>query len=1152
MKLVKVLNIKGALLDRYQLESYLEKAASDHVLQEKSSKQTYPIPRLEDNFRFITKTYEILNSHIKMGINMHPAGEWLLDNYYIIEEIVKIIQKELTLKKYVNFVGISNGPYAGFARIFVLATEIIAYTDAKIDAHNLKELLSAYQNKKTLNMEEIWNIGLFLQIAIIENIRNVCEKIYSSQTQKYKVENILERLIEYKTKDQQKFKLTNNYKDKIIESSQMKYPFIEYMSYRLKKYGKKAYSYLNILEEQVMKMGTTVSDVIRKEHFDIAVKKVAIGNSIKSIKELQRINFLDIFEKINGVEEILKRDPSGIYEKMDYETKSYYREKIKEISRKTKISELYITKKVLELAMEKNSDKRKSHMGYYLIDQGILELYNVLQTNKKPCIQRKNSVQTYILVLLIISVIISLLLSIYIYKQTNIIYATAIFILTFIPTTQISTDIVQYILGKIVKPKLIPKMDYSNGIPESSSTMVIIPTIVKSAEKTKDLISKLEVFYLANKSDNLFFTLLADANPSDKENEKYDEEIIQAGINEISKLNKKYPNNTMGRFQFIYRKRIWNQSEKCYLGWERKRGLINQFNEYLLGNIENPFRANTIEKYKQENGIPNIQYIITLDSDTNLVLNSGLELVGAAAHVLNIPVLNKNEDLVIDGHALIQPRIGIDLVSSNKSLFTKIFAGLGGTDSYTNAISDVYQDNFNEGIFTGKGIYDLKVFSKVLAKEIPENTVLSHDLLEGNYLRCALATDILLLDGYPYKYNAFISRLERWIRGDWQIVRWLKQNIVDNNGNIKKNPLKCLSKFKILDNLRRSLVEILIIITIILMCMLKTLNGIAIWPVILTMLITVLMPTILDLLTYICSKQSDAINHKYFVKTISGLKASILRGIITLSFLPHKGYISLCAIIKTIYRVYVSKQNLLEWTTSEEAEIRSSTDLFSYYKLMAINVIVGLLGILIVSTYPQHIINIAIYAIGILWIIAPLIAWYISKEEIQQAKVKQLNNKEIEYVLDIGRKTWKYFETYMNKENNFLPPDNYQEGRTEKTVDRTSSTNIGLGLLAVVSAYDLAYIDLDKTIYLIENIMNTITILSKWNGHLYNWYNTRTLEPLLPKYVSTVDSGNFIGYLYVLKEFLQNLINKNAVRASFVSIRRKRYRHKNKTNNRQN
>ncbi len=451
MKLAKVLNIKGALLDKNQLENYVEKIASDHILQENSDETTYPIQRLEENLKFITNTYEILNKNLKMGINIHPAGEWLLDNYYIIDESVKIIKKELTLKKYKNFVGIANGGYQGFARIYVLASEIVAYTEAKIEPHILKDVLKAYQNKKTLTMEEIWNIGIFLQISIIETIRDICEKIYSAQMQKYKVEGILERLVEYKTENEQKFNEKQNYKSKIVESKQMKYPFIEYMSYRLKKYGKKASSYLEILEEQVMKMGTTVSEVIKKEHFDIAVKKVTIGNCIKSIKEIQRMNFLEIFENINGVEELLKKDPLNVYENMDYKTKQYYRSKIETISKRTKISELYITQKALELALNnknnnqetdktsstnyKLQEEKKSHIGYYLISDGIQELYKALQTNKKP-ITFKNNIKKYIITIVLISLIISATLSMYIYKQASLIPSIIIFILSYIPATR--------------------------------------------------------------------------------------------------------------------------------------------------------------------------------------------------------------------------------------------------------------------------------------------------------------------------------------------------------------------------------------------------------------------------------------------------------------------------------------------------------------------------------------------------------------------------------------------------------------------------------------------------------------------------------------------------------------------------------------------
>ena len=367
LKEYKTLNIKGAVLDKNQLGEYIEKIAASHNLQHFSDTKTYPIPRLKENFKFITKTYNILNEHIKMGIDIYPAGEWLLDNYYIIEESVQTIIKEISHKKYKSFIGLSNSPYNGFARIYVLAHEIVAYTDNKIDYDNLKYCLEAYQRKKTLGMEEIWSLSLFLQIAIIENIRNICERIYSSQIQKYRVESIVERLVEKKDKNELKYNQITGMKLRNNEFKSMKYPFIEYMSYKLKKYGKNGIAYLNILEEQVNMMGTSIQDVIKREHFLIATSKVSIGNGITSLKEIGRLNILDIFENINGVEVVLKNDPANVYDKMDYKTKEYYRAKIEEISKKTKISEIYIANKVLELAKRETTDKKKTHVGYYLI-----------------------------------------------------------------------------------------------------------------------------------------------------------------------------------------------------------------------------------------------------------------------------------------------------------------------------------------------------------------------------------------------------------------------------------------------------------------------------------------------------------------------------------------------------------------------------------------------------------------------------------------------------------------------------------------------------------------------------------------------------------------------------------------------------------------
>ena len=1102
------------------MESYIEKIAANYEVGEINNLETYPINRLNDNFRFIQKTYNILNEHIKQGIGIYPAGEWLLDNFYIIEETVKNVKNELPPKKYKDFPTIISGLYKGFARIYLIASEIVAYTDSKIDEEILKISLNAYERKKSLSMEEIWSLPIFLNLAIIENIRSVCEKIYISQLQKFKVEEIITRLIEKKESHKQKI-------NRRIDNTRMyrnsSYPFIEYMSYKLKKYGRTGNAYLNVLEEQVNKLGLTVSEVIKKEHFDIANQKVLIGNSITSIREISRINFLSLFEEINGVEEILKQDPAEVYSKMDYKTKEYYRNAIKKLAEETKISELYIANKILELARKAGNEKKR-HIGFYLIDRGQNILNKELGIKKRK--NSKNAIK-YISAIYMVTGITVLLLAVYIYNKINLLVAIITLILSIVPISEIFIQILNYILGKIVKPMLIPKLSLNEGIPEEYSTMVVIPTIVNSSKKVKELFRKIEVYYLANKEQNIYFTLLGDCTSSKNENESFDEEVIKTGKEEAKRLNEKYiENKQKEKFFFIYRKRVWNHGEKSYLGWERKRGMLCQFNEFLITG-KDPFRVNTIKEKL------NIKYVITLDADTNLVLGTAKELIGAMAHILNKPVVDKNKNIVIDGHALIQPRVGVDLVSSRKSLFTKIYAGAGGTDSYTNAISDIYQDNFGEGIFTGKGIYDLNLFHKILCNEIPENTVLSHDLLEGSYLRCGLATDILLLDGFPFKYSSYISRQHRWTRGDWQIIGWLRNVIVTRDHTKKINPLNKLSKFKILDNLRRSLVPITSL-SMLILCSILEILKISSTPIFIIALLAILIPTIIDLLNYIIFKKNvnmESISaHKNIIPYISGIKVSIIRGFLEIILLPSKAYQMLDAIIRTIYRIKISKQNLLEWVTSEDAERQNKNSLLTYYKILLPNVIAGI--ILITVGITIQVVPFVIF--GILYLIAPTVTWHISREEVEELPLDKIDIKNVEYLKEVAKRTWKFFEDNINEENNFLPPDNYQEDRKERIAHRTSPTNIGLGLLSICSSYDLGFITQEKAMELIEKMLLTVEKMQKWNGHLYNWYNTKNLEPLVPRYVSTVDSGNFIGYLYTLKQFV--LENNSEKRENVLRI----------------
>jgi len=1115
----KELNIRGALLDKNQLSKYIEKVASEHNVKNSSNKETYPIPTLIKNYKFILETYKLLSKHIKLGIKMHSAGEWLLDNFYIIEENVKLIEKEITLKKYRKMLGIANGRHAGFSRCYVLAEEIIAFTDCKLDRETIDIALNSYQRKKLLSMEEICNIGIFFKISIISHIKEICEEIYSSQIQKFKVESIIEKTIE--TVENKKRIFTGNQNFKNLNDNKRKYPFIEYMSYKLKKYGKKAIIYQGILEKEVLKLGLTVSDVIQKEHFYIANLKIIIGNCIKSIKDINRISFSEMFSYINASEEILKLDPSGIYSLMDQESKNYYRNIIEEISKKSKISEIYITEKIIELCKRYanyNSviEHKKSHVGYYLIDKGITELKNALEI--KSYNLKTDKVKLYVACNVLMPIYICFLFYSFFYIKTNNIYLSALAsCILYIPISEIFLKTLNYIMGKIKTPTLIPKMNYENGIPENAKTFVIIPTILKSKEKVKEMFQKLEVYYLANKSDNIFFALLGDSSEEQVPTKDFDEEVMKTGIELAKELNEKYVAENFNRFHFLYRKREWNEGEKSYIGWERKRGLLVNFNEYVKqkndklknNKYENVFLVNTLDKNtKTETNIihtmPQIKYIITLDSDTNLNLGSASKLIGAMSHILNIPIIENG--VVSDGYGMMQPRVGMDLSLSKKTTFIELYSMQGGIDCYTNAISDIYQDYFKEGIFTGKGIYDVETYSKVLGTEIPENTVLSHDLIEGNFLRCGLLTDIMLLDGYPLRYIPYILRNHRWVRGDWQIISWLKST-----------KLNILSKFKIYDNLRRSLLNIFGFIGIILGSIDVFGNTKVSYTILLISVLSITISYILDIINYIVFKQSNiegaVYAHKKFSKDLNNITISAIRCVFSIVFLPYEMYKNLDSIIKTIYRMKY-RTKLLEWVTAEDGEKNSKTDLNSYYIEMRINILLGVIAFLFRNTFMN--------ILGFLWVIGPSVAWYIS---LLKNKKSVLKDKDKKYLEEIGRRTWEFFEHHITKENNYLITDNYQEDRLRKIVDRTSSTNIGLELLAIISAYDLGYIKYKQAIEYISKIIEVINSLSKWNGHLYNWYNTKTLEPLIPIYVSTVDSGNLIGYLYIVKQFL--IENKN-------------------------
>lgn len=1095
----KYLNIKGTSLEEIQLEKYLKQRAEEHVIKEKSESITYPIQKLKENYENIVKTYELLNEHLKLGIKIHSAGEWILDNFYIIEETVKNIEKSLTKKEYTQLPGIASGKYKGFSRAYVLASEIVAFSEENISETKIIKAIQSYQTRKILTMKEIWKIGEFMQIALIQEISEICKKIYYSQIQKYKVENIYERLIEIKSYKDRTF--VKNVKSKVANND-INQTFIEYMTYKLRRIGTKGAPYLEVLERQVKKIGLDIDEIVKTEHLYVATLKIKMGLCITSIKKINRINLKEVFNQTSKVEELLNSDPSGIFKKQTEETKEMYRQEIQKLSEKTKISEIYISEEIIKLSSRYKEEKenKKSHVGYYLIDEGKYELRERILEKEVKKVNKKTISRLYLIQMFIIPLIIDLIITTQIHLTDLLKLILAI--IMYVPIYEIWKNSLNNILRHIIKQSKLPKINYENGIADESKTMVVIPCILDNEEKVKEMMKKIEVYYLANEDENIYFTLLGDCTTSEREVEKEDQEIIKSGKEEVKRLNEKY--NKTSKFNFVYRKRVWNPQETCYMGWERKRGLLIEFNNILLKENKGTFIANTLENFEEK-----IKYVITLDSDTNLIIDSAQKLVGAMSHILNKPIIE--DEIVTQGYGIMQPRIGISLEDSKKTIYTKIFSSTPGIDFYTNNISDIYQDCFKEGIYTGKGIYDLEVYQKIIKNKFPENRILSHDLIEGNYLKCGLLTDVVLLDSYPKRYLSNLERENRWIRGDWQIATWSEN---------KK--LNGINRFKIFDNLIRSTFIPLNLALLILSIFKFNLVTFSI------AVIAIFLESILEVINKIVFKKSmteeKIYADKVFSKNYSGIPGSILRNSIELSFMPSNSYNSLSAIFKSLYRLKI-KRKLLEWKTSESVDKSLENTLENHCKKMAFNIIVGI--IMFGTLNPVGMV------LGTLWILAPYIAWKIS---IENKIIKKIPKPEKEYLEKVALETWKYFEDTITEENNYLVPDNFQLGRKEKFVNRTSSTNIGLEILSIISAYDMNFISLEGAINKIEKVLQTIEKLKKWNGHLYNWYNIKTLIPLKPEYVSTVDSGNFIGYMYVLKSFLEEKNSKEELKQKVNKI----------------
>ncbi len=826
---------------------------------------------------------------------------------------------------------------------------------------------------------------------------------------------------------------------------------------------------------------------------------------------LSTLDWNDFFEKVSLIEPLLGRDPAGVYSRMEFAARDRYRHVVERISKRTRAGELEIAEAAVELAAQSKHKGREKHVGYYLIDGGLTALETKFGYQPRPMesLRRfllRHPIATYLSTLsLLMLLIMSFLLYLMSRHEVSWPFMILTALLALIPTSELALTVLNWDLTHFFPPRLLPRMDTAKGIPEDAATFVVVPTIFMSESQVTELVERLEVHYLANHDQHLYFGLLGDFPDSDSEESPADAHLLAIAQSGIDGLNRRHGND---RFHLFHRRRQWNPGEHKWMGWERKRGKLEEFNRLLRGAGDTSFVVRTADDAL----LKTIRYVITLDSDTQLPRDVARKLVGAAIHPLNRPVIDEATNRVIHGYGILQPRVSISLASASRSKFVQVFSGYTGIDPYTTAVSDVYQDFFGEGSFTGKGLYDVDAFQTTLENRVPPNSLLSHDLFECLFARAALTTDIELLDDYPASYEVYAKRSHRWTRGDWQIARWLFPQVPDGDRKRVRNVLPTLARWKILDNLRRSLVAPSLLLWLVASCAFFP-GSALLWS--LFVFLAIAFPVYLHVTTGLLIHPRGLPWTSHFWSVWGDFRSNAAQIALSFVFLPHQAWLMCDAIIRALYRQLVSRKNLLQWVSAAEAEKSARHDLGGFVWFMLPSSVLTLVALGLTLVLKPA----ALYVMGPLaavWLLSPLIAYWVSKP--RPAERKLLSAEDAVFARRIARRTWRFFETFVGAEDNWLPPDNFQEDPVPVIAHRTSPTNIGLLLLATSSARDLGYVGALEMVERHELTFSTMAQLGRLHGHFFNWYDTKTLEPLLPQYISTVDSGNLAGHLIAVKQ----------------------------------
>ncbi len=1126
--------LRAELYSVNQLEHHAKVLAGLHELATGVAPDRL-IPRLEKNARILLRTYDLVTAAVEEDRGIVPAAEWLLDNFHVIEEQIRMARRHFPPSYSKALPRLAKGPAARYPRVYSIAMELISHVDGGVDATSLGAFVASYQAIEPLTLGELWAVPIMLRLALIENLRRVAVRLAASLRDRGLATDWGERMVS--VVEQNPSDLILVLADMARANPPLSSAFLAELTRHLQGQSPHFAFAQSWLEHRVSEQGLNIAHLVQMESQMQAIDQVSIGNSITSLRLLSLTNWRDFVESQSLVEQTLREDPPGVYANMNFATRDMYRHAVEEIAKRSKLPENEVAQKAIWLAEAASvdlGDSRKAHVGYYLIDKGRTALEQAAIVRPRTTGVRRSlrgafgkAVRRYPLffylsgIMALTACVTMLLLD---WAAQGGLPPWLLALLSapvLICVAQFAVNVVNWLVTVYIGPRSLPRMDFRNGIPPEHGTMVVVPTMLLNTAATDNLMEQLEIRYLANRVPNLHFALLTDFRDATQAVMQGDDELVRQAREGIEALNHKYEHDHPDIFFLFHRPRRWNEPDQVWMGYERKRGKLKEFTALLRGGSKDCFQ----EIVGDTNILPQVRYVITLDTDTELPRDAARELVEAMGHPLNRPVFDKERRRVIDGYGVIQPRVGISLPSASRSWYVRLFAADSGLDPYTRAVSDIYQDLFGEGSFIGKGIYDVDVFHQACAC-LPDNAILSHDLLEGAYARSALLSDVEVYEDHPYRYFADASRRRRWIRGDWQIAWWLLPRVPGQDAKWSLNPISGLSKWKIFDNLRRSLVAPAMLLLLVFAWLLPWLWLSA--GATLLVVAVLVSPPLLSAAGDLARKPRDLPWWMHLRALAQGIVRQAGQILFSLALIPYEAYVSLDSIVRTLTRVAWKRRELLEWTTSSDAELAAHTDLRGHFRSMWVEPTVAAIVLALVILVRRD--GLAVSApFLVLWLASPVIAWWLSRPI--PTREPQLSEEQVVFLRKLTRRTWRYFETFVTPQENWLPPDNFQEHPTINIASRTSPTNIGVTLLANLSAYDFGYCSAAQLLQRTENTLVTMGRLERHRGHFYNWYDTHSLQALPPRYVSTVDSGNLAGHLLVLRSGLLELIDAKIIPA---------------------